>query len=89
MRLVDLEPRWSTEYGDNRHGLGITFLCPCCLKTRIGVAFSNPVDGGPPSSRVLKWQRTGDTFETLSLSPSLDASRQGHWHGFITNGEVR
>jgi hypothetical protein len=36
----------------------------------------------------LRWQRTGDTFETISLSPSVDVSDSGHWHGFITNGEV-
>lgn len=35
------------------------------------------------------WQRSGDNFETLTLSPSVDASKAGHWHGFITNGEVR
>jgi hypothetical protein len=34
------------------------------------------------------WQRTGDTFETLSLSPSVDASRAGCWHGFLTNGAI-
>ena len=34
------------------------------------------------------WHRTGETFETLSLSPSVDASAFGCWHGFITNGEV-
>lgn len=34
------------------------------------------------------WARTGDTFETLTLSPSVDASQHGHWHGFIANGEV-
>lgn len=28
------------------------------------------------------------TFENLSVTPSLDASASGHWHGFITNGEV-
>lgn len=28
------------------------------------------------------------TFENISFTPSLDASRAGHWHGFITNGEV-
>jgi len=38
--------------------------------------------------RIL-WKRTGDTFETLSLSPSVDASAFGHWHGFITNGEAK
>jgi hypothetical protein len=32
------------------------------------------------------WQRTGETFETLTLAPSIDCSRWGHWHGFITNG---
>jgi hypothetical protein len=34
------------------------------------------------------WQRTGETFETLSLHPSIDASPAGHWHGYITNGEA-
>ncbi len=28
------------------------------------------------------------TFENLSFTPSLDASKAGHWHGFITNGVV-
>ncbi len=36
------------------------------------------------------WTRVaGDTFETLSLSPSVDASRAGCWHGFVTNGDVQ
>jgi len=34
------------------------------------------------------WQRTGETFEDMTLSPSIDASNSGHWHGHITNGEV-
>ncbi len=37
------------------------------------------------------WKRgSGDTFETLTLTPSIDANVDiaGHWHGFITNGEV-
>ncbi len=34
------------------------------------------------------WRREGETFETISLSPSVDASQAGHWHGNITNGEV-
>lgn len=24
----------------------------------------------------------------LTVTPSLDASAAGHWHGFITNGEI-
>lgn len=34
------------------------------------------------------WQRTGETFETLTLAPSVDASKSGHWHGFVQNGEI-
>jgi hypothetical protein len=34
------------------------------------------------------WTRQGDTLETLTLTPSIDASRSGHWHGFITNGAI-
>jgi hypothetical protein len=34
------------------------------------------------------WHREGEDFETMSLTPSVDASKSGHWHGCITNGEV-
>ena len=69
-------------------------------RRRLGVAFANPIDGGASDSLVPhhdgaghviyssapEWTRTGDTFETLSLHPSVDASAAGHWHGFITDG---
>lgn len=29
------------------------------------------------------------TFENLSITPSLDASAAGHWHGFVTAGEIK
>lgn len=38
---------------------------------------------------AVLWHREGDSFETLTLTPSIDASRWGCWHGFITGGEVR
>lgn len=28
------------------------------------------------------------SFETLTVTPSLDGSAGGLWHGFITNGEI-
>jgi hypothetical protein len=31
---------------------------------------------------------TGADFETISVTPSLDASAAGHWHGFITAGAI-
>jgi hypothetical protein len=60
----------------------------------IGIWFTNPLDGGPPLNDPRpKWRRTGETFENLTLdnpggSNSCDFSSSGHWHGFITNGEV-
>lgn len=35
------------------------------------------------------WKRKGETFEDLTLSPSIDASPAGHWHGFVEKGEIR
>ena len=48
--------------------------------------FENRIFTIPPGHQ---WTRTGDTFENLSLTPSVDASRAGCWHGFVTNGEIR
>lgn len=53
------------------------------------VMFRNPVDGGPPFPEAARlWERTGEDFDDLTLSPSVDASVLGHWHGFIRNGMV-
>lgn len=104
MRLTDLDPHWYAFEG--RHGQGLDFDCPHCPegnRTKLAIAFANPLDGGPPEpprdftfpdgtkGRTVYWQRTGDTFETLTLTPSVDAQSHGvgHWHGFITNGEIR
>jgi hypothetical protein len=105
VRLVDLSPRWGIDtdlviggfrrYFDDRRGMAVSFDCPCGCQgtpreTRLAVWFANPIDCGPPTASAERlWQRTGDTFETLSLRPSIDASMHGHWHGFITAGEVR
>lgn len=101
MRLVDLDPHWLVSRDANGYEqpggrrIGITFLCPCgCRGTdrerRLWATFKNPIDGGEAEPDwPVYWQRSGETFEDLTLSPSIDASRFGHWHGFITNGEVR
>lgn len=118
MRLADLNAKFwgATDTGwplvnpdGQRHGLGVTFECPgtCCAgketRQRIAVAFLNPIDGGPmPKDQRRGWKRTGDTIETLTLTPSINAhdvelvdadgnvtaEKWGHWHGFITNGAI-
>ena len=39
--------------------------------------------------RGFAWTRTGDDFASMSVTPSLDASASGHWHGYITGGEIK
>ena len=41
-----------------------------------------------PCNKSNAWTRSGEDFASLSCSPSIDASSSGHWHGFITNGEI-
>lgn len=36
----------------------------------------------------IAWNFSSFDFETMSVTPSLDASESGHWHGFITNGNI-
>ena len=91
MRLSELDPSWFTcEPG--RTGMGLTFDCPHCRTQKLGIWFANPVDGGPPAAPGIeplpRWQRTGETFDTLTLTPSVDVSKDGHWHGFITGGNI-
>lgn len=111
MKLIILAPRWCVgAFRDpatktttmpapaKRHGMGITFLCPVHLDHRLAVFFSNPIDGGTAvEGREFLWRRKGDTFEALTLGPSIDASKHTHghevqtrcWHGTIENGEIR
>lgn len=46
-----------------------------------------------PCKRDYAWQFTPPieqaSFDSLSVKPSLDASKSGHWHGHITGGEIK
>lgn len=95
MKLTDLNPRWS--YWSHLPGrIGVNFDCPVHRNHRVYVPFANPLDDGLPEVRRHLWTRTGDTFETLSLSPSVDYTKYDNgatrdptcWHGHVTNGEV-
>ena len=91
-KLVDLNPQWFEIHGRDTLLAGVIYDCPCQLDTcawggRVAISFSNPVRGEPangPGERL--WHRTGETFETLTLSPSVH--QVGHWHGWIRNGVV-
>lgn len=49
-----------------------------------------------PSKPEASWLISGSVpanpnaafIADLSVTPSIDASAAGHWHGYITNGEI-
>lgn len=98
MKLLDLDPRYFT-CGKSDQPVGISFDCPHCHETGQRLAIAIHMDGtnfdpdpaNPqqfPSNECIWNVAGGDSFENLSLSPSIDASASGHWHGFVTNGEI-
>lgn len=95
MRLSELHPDWYGWHGEAGR-IGVTFDCPVhLLGHRVYVPFANPLEGRPEVRNHL-WQRVGETFETLTLTPSVNYQLYDNgqprdptcWHGFITNGEV-
>lgn len=42
-----------------------------------------------PCRKDFAWKRVGDDFASMTITPSLNASASGHWHGVITAGEAR
>lgn len=86
-----------------RRGMGMTFLCPVHKNHRLAVFFANPIDGLPPDvTAKYRWHRDGQTFDDITLGPSIDASgnqadvnpqavgmiQTPCWHGFIRNGQI-
>lgn len=47
------------------------------------IQFCEPACGWTPTPAVAQ-----ASFETISVTPSLDGSRGGNWHGYITNGQI-
>jgi hypothetical protein len=103
VKLAELNPTWvgaggkGVSYADGspvpeRHGVGLLCDCPCGCGSRLYVPFANPLDGGPPlEPDRSRWLRDGDTFEAVTLSPSI--RRIPHdgscgWHGYIRSGGI-
>lgn len=99
MKLNELAPRYFVS-SLSGHPIGITFGCPHCHETGQRLAIAIHIDGtgidpdplNPqqfPTDERIWTVAGGDSFDNLSLSPSIDASASGHWHGYITGGEIR
>jgi len=101
-RLVDAEPSFydyspdrdlNPGAGPDRRGVGVMFLCPIHEDCWHAVPFTNPLDGGGAfEPHRVSWDRDGDSFETLSLSPSIRRIPHGlddcAWHGYVRAGRL-
>jgi hypothetical protein len=100
MKLVALNPRFIDHGGEGvtragipvprSEGIGVMFDCPCGCGRPIYVPFSNPIKavGDLWVGNQAHWQRTGETFDTMTLTPSIRRLDGCAWHGFVTNGEI-
>lgn len=66
-------------------------------RQRLVSLFWPPIDPGNWLPRILTPQNqkthahtrvSGETFATLTLTPSIGYESIGHWHGHITNGRM-
>lgn len=99
MKLVDLSPRWIYK---NKvftflcpHCKTTWLTCKRVvmggkqqreiIETAFGEDIAHEVVG---CETPCAWSFSTFDFATMSVKPSLDASKSGHWHGHITNGEI-
>lgn len=81
-----------------RTGVLLSFDCPKCgpeLGAKHGNVMCNlnpAMDGTPYAGQGPRWNRTGETFETMTLEPSIlvtpDHGRGCGAHFYIRNGEI-
>jgi hypothetical protein len=104
MKLTDLEPEWLTPdvfIFKNPTGGKSWLTCKrveMTLKEQYQLVYGDWDDEETKTKwcgkRVVfcdlnaAWNFIGNDFSTLTVTSSIDASRSGDWHGFITNGEI-
>lgn len=72
---------------DSRVIDGVYINCPNCGAVH-AACFANPIGGTKPCAWArVTWNRTGETLETLSLSPSFMAV--GHYHSWVRDGQLQ
>jgi hypothetical protein len=99
MRLTDLQPRWLSEDVFSFKCpccQDVTLLCkkkPLSFRDQVHLVNAMPEDDWDwpidfiPMKDSACWTMTGD-FASMTVTPSIDASSSGHWHGSIRNGEI-
>lgn len=97
MRLVDLEPRWLAPYFFVfRSPTNPAWWQSCAGRPMQHREQRELVEAAAPDLEgkiqfcdpASAWTITGTDFESLTVTPSLDGSKGGLWHGHITNGAI-
>ena len=101
MKLLDLEPRWLSEHmfafrcpHCQKTWLTCKNVAMSNKDQRELAIAANLEPTGPRYGCVLMdakcaWKWDAPDFATMSVTPSIDASKSGHWHGHITKGEIK
>lgn len=100
MKLAELDPRWISETTfafrcphcrdiwltctttPTRHDVQMKAAQAAAIGDGEVFVLCNPETGWNLAEGVRD-------FATMSVTPSLDASKSGHWHGHITDGEIK
>jgi hypothetical protein len=102
MKLTDLEPRWLTPnvfvfkcphcvlqgWEKRQHWLSCKNVAMSnedqwnLFQTELGDRVV------VPSKADMAWNFSTADFSTISITPSIDASPSGDWHGHVTAGEI-
>lgn len=104
MKLTELEPSWITpDMFIFRNPTGGNDWLTCkriqmSQKDQYRLVYGDHMDERTKTDWVGKcvvltapecaWKFDGNDFSTLTVTPSINASASGNWHGFITNGEI-
>lgn len=103
MRLIELDPQWLVKDGArvgftfrspiNQKWRQSCFVQPMKISDQMELFESvHGEEGVQPCKKSFAWSVEGGIanadFGTISVTPSLNGSDGGLWHGFITKGEI-
>ncbi len=87
--LSELTPIWHQKAGEK---VGVVFSCPACPPDEDGkrICMIHVQWSHPWRANQCLWQKSGESFSDLTLSPSIDGTAGGcKFHGWIQDGVVR
>jgi hypothetical protein len=102
LRLIDLDPAWIDYKGERVAFVFRCPHCQAiwlsCTLRQMSIsdqceafidALREDGDDCVPCEQTCAWKMSGGPdLDSITITPSLDASKSGHWHGHITNGAI-